>query len=250
VPVGEIVQLDGSQSSDADSGDQLTFFWSFVTRPEGSNATLSDPLAVSPTFGADVAGAYTVQLIVNDGTVDSAPDTVMVTVAAVDSPANTPPVADAGQDQDISVGSMVALNGNGSGDADGDAITFNWTFSSVPAGSASMLSDPTAANPTFTADAAGDYMVQLIVNDGAADSVPDAVVITAGAAPQNPGEPPPPAGGDEAEEEDEVDDDELDDDGDKYERDDDEHEKRYDRGNRYGRRKPFRHPRQSDRDDD
>jgi hypothetical protein len=160
-------------------------------------------------------------------------------------------VADAGQDQNIQAGSMVALDGNGSSDADGDAIAYSWTFTSVPAGSTSMLSDPTAANPTFTADAAGDYMVQLIVNDGTADSAPDAVVITAGAAPQNPGEPtPPPTGGDEIEEEDRDDEDELDDDDDEYERDDEKSEKSYDRGKRYGRKKPFKHERGNDRDDD
>ena len=248
--VGEIVQLDGSQSSDADSGDQLTFLWSFGTRPEGSSATLSDPLAVDPTFVADVAGAYTVQLIVNDGTVDSEPDTVMVTAAAVDSPANTLPEADAGQDQNVSVGSMVQLNGNGSGDADGDAITYSWTFTSVPAGSTPMLSDPTAADPAFSADGAGDYMVQLIVNDGTADSAPDAVVITAGATPQDPGEPPPSTGGGETEEPDRDDEEELDDDDVEYEHDEEESEKRYDRGKRHGHSKPFKDRRQKDRDDD
>ncbi|MBW2440373.1 MAG: PKD domain-containing protein [Deltaproteobacteria bacterium] len=251
LPAGETVYLDGSNSSDADSGDQLTYLWSFVTRPVGSSATFSDPLAVDPTFVADVAGAYTVQLIVNDGTVDSEPDTVLVTAAGDDSPVNTPPVADAGQDQNLSVGSTVALDGNGSIDADGDAITFSWTFSSVPAGSTPMLSDPSAANPTFTADAAGEYMVQLIVHDGTADSAPDAVVITAQAAPQNPGEPtPPPTGGDEIEEEDRDDEDELDDDDDEYEPDDEESEKSGDRGKRYGRKKPFKNGRQNDRDDD
>ena len=249
--VGETVHLDGSKSDDADSGDQLTFVWSFVARPDGSGATLSDPLSATPNFVADVAGTYTVQLIVHDGTIDSAPDTVLVTAAAAGPPANTPPVADAGQDQNVSFGSMVDLDGNGSSDADGNAITFVWTLSSVPAGSSPTWSDPTAANPTFTADAAGDYMVQLIVNDGTADSAPDAVVITAQAAPQNPGEPPPPpAGGDDAEEEDRDDDDEVDEDEDEHDSDDGEGGKSDERNQRGNRKKPPKHERGKDRDDD
>jgi hypothetical protein len=37
---------------------------------------------VNPTFVADVAGTYTVQLIVNDGTVDSAPDSVVISASS------------------------------------------------------------------------------------------------------------------------------------------------------------------------
>src|SRR5262249_12080060 len=76
--VGTTVQLDGSKSSDVD-GDTLHFQWSFLTRPSGSTATLSDRTAVHPTFLVDRPGTYTVQLIVNDGQMDSAPDTVDIT---------------------------------------------------------------------------------------------------------------------------------------------------------------------------
>jgi len=79
--VDDTVTLDGSGSSDAD-GDPLTYQWLFVSRPEGSDATLSDTAAVNPTFVVDVAGAYVVQLIVNDGTVDSDPDAVTITGSA------------------------------------------------------------------------------------------------------------------------------------------------------------------------
>ena len=66
----DTVQLDGNGSSDAD-GDTLTFKWSFVYKPDGSSATLSDSEAVKPSFKIDVAGTYTLQLIVNDGTDNS-----------------------------------------------------------------------------------------------------------------------------------------------------------------------------------
>jgi hypothetical protein len=40
---------------------------------------MNNPTSVSPTFIIDIAGSYTAQLIVNDGTVDSAPDNVIIT---------------------------------------------------------------------------------------------------------------------------------------------------------------------------
>lgn len=81
VPVGSLVILDGSCSSDPND-DDLTYNWSFTSRPEGSSATLSDPNDVDPTFITDIAGTYELSLTVNDGTEDSSPDTVIITVTS------------------------------------------------------------------------------------------------------------------------------------------------------------------------
>jgi len=169
--VNGTVQLDGSSSSDAD-GDLLTFMWSFTSRPDGSTATLSDSTLVNPTFAADLPGTYTVQLIVNDGTADSNPDSVVISTQ------NSRPVANAGSDQAVSVNDTVALDGSASSDADGDPLTCQWSFTSIPSGSGASLSDPAAIDPTFEADLPGTYVVQLIVNDGELDSEPDTAVIT------------------------------------------------------------------------
>ena len=174
VTLNDTVILDGSGSTDAD-GDPLTYSWS-LSVPGGSDATLSSSTAVSPTFLADVAGDYVAQLIVNDGTEDSAADTATITASAV--PLNNPPASDAGLDQSVLVGDTVTIDGSGSSDADGDPLTYSWSLS-VPGGSSTVLSDPTAASQTFVADVAGDYVAQLIVNDGMDDSAPDSVVITA-----------------------------------------------------------------------
>ena len=74
-----VVQLDGSASSDTD-GDSLTYQWSIESKPNGSNATLSDATLVDPTFIADVNGTYKLQLIVNDGEEDSVADVVQITI--------------------------------------------------------------------------------------------------------------------------------------------------------------------------
>ena len=105
-------------------GDSLTFRWTFVSVPAGSGAQLSDAASVKPIFTADVAGTYVVQLIVNDGKVDSEPKTVMIIVG----PGNVVPTANAGPDQKVTVGDIVQLDGSKSSDLDGDALTFAWSF--------------------------------------------------------------------------------------------------------------------------
>jgi RHS repeat-associated protein len=171
VPLFSTVTLDGTASSDVD-GDALTFFWSFTSRPAGSTATLSDAAAAKPAFTVDQPGDYVVQLLVNDGTVDGAPDTVMITTR------NPAPVADAGPDQTVFVLQMVTLDGSGSIDPNGDPLTFAWSFISRPGGSAAALSDPAVASPAFIVDLPGTYVLQLIVNDGFANSAPDTVTIS------------------------------------------------------------------------
>ena len=167
-----LVTLNGGQSSDA-NGDPLTYSWSFTSKPPGSVAVLSNPTNVSPTFVVDRDGAYTVQLIVNDGTVNSAPNSVTITSD------NVPPVADAGPDQTVAVSASVTLAGGGSSDANKDPLTYQWSFQTKPTESAAVLSNPTSLSPTFVVDLAGDYVVQLIVNDGTVDSASDSVMITA-----------------------------------------------------------------------
>lgn len=92
---------------------------------------------------------------------------------------NTAPIANAGQDENVTTGSVVTLNGGACTDADGDLLTYSWSFMSRPAESASVLSSASSVRPTFTADKDGDYVIRLVVNDGHEDSGPDTVTITA-----------------------------------------------------------------------
>ncbi|MHC4112951.1 MAG: PKD domain-containing protein, partial [Planctomycetota bacterium] len=170
--VGDLVTLNGGGSWDPD-GDPLTYNWAFTALPEGSIAVLSDPNSVNPTFTADVAGTYVVSLVVNDGIVDSEPDTVTISTI------NVAPVADAGDDQSVYVAEQVTLDGSGSTDADGDPLSFRWAFTTLPPGSTAVLNNPTSADPNFVADVAGIYVVSLVVNDGTVDSEPDRITISA-----------------------------------------------------------------------
>jgi Calx-beta domain/PKD domain/K319L-like, PKD domain len=168
--VGDTVTLDGTGSSDVD-GDPLDFSWTLVDAPAGSAAALDDPEAMLPTLTIDRAGTYELELVVTDGAADSAPDTVFITTI------NAPPIAGAGPDQTVALGATVGLDGALSFDPDGDPLLWWWSLTSVPAGSAAVLSDPAAEAPTFTADVPGTYVAQLVVSDGTMDSTPDTVTI-------------------------------------------------------------------------
>jgi len=99
---------------------------------------------------------------------------------------NSDPVANAGADQTILNLTRADLDGSASSDADGDALDYSWSFTSVPAGSTTQLMDATTTNPYFTADVVGDYVISLSVDEifGGADS--DTVTITAEQPPTNP----------------------------------------------------------------
>jgi hypothetical protein len=168
--VGELVQLDGTGSTDTD-GDPLNFAWSFVSRPSGSTASLDDASLVTPSFVVDLSGTYVLQLVVDDGIVSSAPDTVTISTQ------NAPPAAEAGPDQTVFVGSLVQLDGSGSTDLEGAALTYVWSFLSKPTASTASLDDASAVMPSFTVDLPGAYTLELVVNDGNVDSQPDTVSI-------------------------------------------------------------------------
>lgn len=175
VKTGVPVMLDGSDSGDAD-GDTLRYAWSMTARPAGSQAVLNNANTVAPMFTPDVSGRYDVSLVVTDGTASSAVASVAITAAQ----GNSAPVAEAGIDQQIATGDMAELDGSASSDADGDALNYRWRIVSQPQGSAAALANPNSAGPSLTTDALGDYVIELVVDDGQADSAADQVTVSAG----------------------------------------------------------------------
>ena len=177
VTVGSLVTLDGSGSRDANN-QSLTYLWQLTAKPTGSLAALSSATSAKPTFTADLAGTYTVSLVVNDGK-DNSPAS---TASVFSSVSNSAPVANGGTNQSVAVGSVVTLDGTASSDANRDSLTYKWSLSNVPAGSGATLSSVISPNPKFTADLAGTYTAILIVNDGKADSLSSVVIVTASGA--------------------------------------------------------------------
>jgi len=178
VDVGQIVPLDGGQSTDPD-GDALSYEWRLTDRPATSSAAIAQPDAVTTELSVDVRGTYDLQLVVRDGALASAPATIAI-LAGVQS---TPPIAEAGPDQSVSVGALVQLDGTGSSDVDGDPLTFRWTLTARPPNSNATFDDDSVATPSFGADVQGNYIAELVVSDPFSSSPPDTVAITAADAP-------------------------------------------------------------------
>lgn len=190
VPGDGVVTLSGAGSSDPD-GDALTYLWAFDHVPAGSAVTsranpfstnhATDPMT---TFTPDVLGTYVISLTVRDPAgATSAADYVVINAGEPDSI----PVAHAGADQSVGTGSSVTLDGSGSFDPGGRALSYSWSVVQKPDGSSvSGVSDPTVASPSFTADKKGVYVASLTVNNGLATSAADTVTVTATAADNAP----------------------------------------------------------------
>ena len=175
VTSGSVVTLNGTGSSDPD-GDVITFAWQQI---QGPDVGLNDPNSPTPSFTAPpVAGPTNLvfRLVVADPHGLSDADTVTVTVHS--NPVNRPPQANAGPDQSVSERATVTLNGTGSFDPDGDAITFFWQQTQGPG---VALNDPASPTPSFTApevESATPLVFLLNVTDPHGASSSDSVTIT------------------------------------------------------------------------
>lgn len=163
------VTLNGSKSIDGD-GEQLTYSWKFVSGPK--DITLSNAADKSPVFTPDTTGIYTFALTVSDGKNTSLSDEVNITVNGKD----YVPVANAGEDQEVTIYSTVTLGGGKSYDTDNfpSPLTYSWT---QVFGTSVSLSDSTSMTPTFVPIYEDVVRFELTVSDGLHTSLSDEVEI-------------------------------------------------------------------------
>ncbi|MEY2943251.1 MAG: Chitinase precursor [Pseudomonadota bacterium] len=174
------ISLAGT-SSDPEN-DPVSYIW---TQTAGPVVALAGSTTTTPSFTAPQktasAQVLTFQLIGSDGTSNSAPDSVDITV-----PANSTPLSNAGPDATVQGGALVTLDGRASADGDGDPLTYSWVQASGPS---VTLAQATSARPSFTAPVGGiaaqTLVFNLMVSDGVIASVADSVTITV-----NPNGPP------------------------------------------------------------
>lgn len=173
VDEGSFVSLDGSASFDPDD-DAITYRWTQVGGPSValSGADTAAPAFIAPLLAGGVGGVETLTfaLTVSDGAL-SGVDLIRVVVEQE----NHAPVADAGADQTVNEGVLVALDGHASRDPDDDPLTYAWRqLSGLPV----ALSDAAAAAPSFVAPVTGPggtaLVFELTVSDGALGSEPAA----------------------------------------------------------------------------
>ncbi|MEX0288561.1 MAG: PKD domain-containing protein [Flavobacteriaceae bacterium] len=92
-------------------------------------------------------------------------------------PVNRAPVANAGDDQKVVIGTTAKLNASSSSDPDGDNLTYSWSFIRKPEESNAALVGAGQSDAEFTLDKAGVYEVQLEVSDGE-DKATDTILIS------------------------------------------------------------------------
>lgn len=81
VKLGDSITLSAA-GSDRKNGDPLTYDWRIVSAPSGSQAELSDPHAMEPTFKPDKLGSYIFELVVDNDYHSSDPAEVKITCVA------------------------------------------------------------------------------------------------------------------------------------------------------------------------
>ncbi len=182
VSAGVPFHPNGSGSYDIDPSDYVTRQeWDFngangynFDQPDAAvDCTAQGCPQVTWVFNAP--GTYNIGLRVWDNGVlhpqdqklASVPDYTTVTVVQ-----NQPPVANPGGPYAVDECKSLKLDGSGSTDPNGDAITYAWDLDGD-----GEFDDSTEPAPTFTRNQNGTYTVSLIVSDGALQSPPAATQV-------------------------------------------------------------------------
>jgi hypothetical protein len=162
---------------------QVSVQWSFTSVPAGSRATLRNASSLNPTFTPDLmVSSWTLQAVATDSTGRSTTRQYTVStngcggnspaaLVGLLAPVTVPPVSSTTA-ATVITGTVVQLDGSKSNDADngpscnlGQTLSYRWSFTQLPAGSVVTLNSAALANPSFTPDVDGTYVLSLLVSD-------------------------------------------------------------------------------------
>ena len=163
--VGEEVTFDASSSIDQD-GEIIRYEWE-----TGDGNTLFSKIV---NYIYTIKGQFTIKLTVTDD--NGATSTIEKIINIITRGENQTPLANAGSDQTVEIGTAVTLDGSASSDPNGDELSYSWTQLT---GKTVSLTDSTAESPRFMANELGIYIFELVVTDEEGlQSTPDTVSIT------------------------------------------------------------------------
>jgi hypothetical protein len=174
LPTNSVV-LDGSKSTPT-SGTITGYAWSQTAGP--STATIINSTQAITSVTGLIAGTYTFKLIVTNayGLSDNDSITIIVNPAL-----NQPPVAEAGNNQTITLPvDMVTVDASASTAGAGETIiSYLWTKLT---GGVAAITTPDAASTTLTGLAQGVYTFQVLVTNNNNLTSTDTVTVTVNAA--------------------------------------------------------------------
>lgn len=151
----ETVALDGTGSFDPE-GAPISYVWTLDGNPIATGAT--------PVVGPFGAGTHTITLTVTDEHGASASDSLVLTVL------NRAPTASAGPDATANHAQTVSLDGSGSTDPEGGALSYAWTVDGVQVAAGSA--------PVVGPFAVGSYTIVLTVTDDHGATATDSMTLT------------------------------------------------------------------------
>lgn len=176
LPVSTIT-LNGGRSA-AYSGSIVAYSWSKIAGP--AQGMIASAAAATSSVSGLVEGSYSFLLKVTDSNNLTATDTVLVTVKP-EPVVVTPPVANAGADQAITLPvNSITLDGSSSSAPNDNIVSYKWTKTF---GAAATITNAAAAQTTVTGLEQGNYTFTLTVTNSKQMSTSTSVnVIVAGVA--------------------------------------------------------------------
>jgi len=168
LPAG--VLLDATVNDDGQPLGTLAFSWTQLSGP--GTVEFGSPASEDTTASLPAAGSYVLRLTASDGDL-SGYDEVLVNV----SPANQPPVVNAGPDVSVN-GLSAVLTGTATDDGlPSGALTVAWSQVSGP--SAATLANPAALTTTVQFQGEGVYGFRLSASDSSLSASDEVVVSVA-----------------------------------------------------------------------
>ncbi|WP_102798089.1 PKD domain-containing protein [Bowmanella denitrificans] len=160
---GTGITLHG-EGKDRDN-DSLSYQWHLLQKPDASQAALTNAKTKTALINFDAEGDYLVSLTVSDGQLTSAPVFFTMPVQA-----NHAPLASIQGQSRINLGQPLTLDASGSFDSESDTLSYQWSVKKAPQDATPSLTDASKVKSQFSTQTPGEYLIELLVNDGHQDS--------------------------------------------------------------------------------